>query len=49
MRMLESTLRFHIHNATIYGPGLTEIVSMLESYCLKVSFGFIYTESPIAG
>ena len=47
--MLESTPRFRIRNVAIYGPGLSEIVSMPESYCCKVCFDFIYTESPTAG
>ena len=47
--MLESTPRFRISNIAIYGPGLSEIVSMPESYCWEVWFGFIYTESPTAG
>jgi len=49
MRMLESTLRFRIRKVAIYSPGLSEIVSMPESYCWEVWFGFIYTESPTAG
>jgi len=47
--MLESTLRFRIRNVAIYGPCLSEIVSTPESYCWEVWFGFIYTESPMAG
>jgi len=46
--MLKSTPRFHIGNVGIYGPGLSD-VSMPESYCWEVWFGFIYTESPMAG
>jgi len=48
MWMLESTPRFRIRNVALYGPGLSEIVSMPESYCWEVWFGFIYTESPMA-